>query len=119
VDAEATRLKNKYGHNLPRLWSAFKASTSASGLDRFDSVVADLNRWELLRYGGFPVGISTTMVVMIRRGPHHTWSAQPEDVYVFVLEDIDELFTEMVTASNINPTFLGERHRLTDARPFW
>jgi hypothetical protein len=36
-----------------------------------------------------------------------------------VLEDIDELFTAMVAAANINPTFLGERHRLKPAFPEW
>jgi hypothetical protein len=88
---EVKKLKQKpYGHDLRTLWSDFKASVTTSGLDRFDSVVADLNRWEDLRYGGFPIGISTTMVFMVRRGPHQTWSADPQDEYVVVLEDIDE-----------------------------
>ena len=77
------------------LWSAFKADVRPSSLDRFDAVVADLNRWERLRYGGFPVGFPTTMVFMRRRGPRKTRSAEPQDKYVLVLEDVDELFTEM------------------------
>jgi hypothetical protein len=114
------KLKRKpYGHNLHTLWSAFKSAVGCSSLDRFDAVVADLNRWEDLRYGGFPVGISTTMVFMPRRGPHDTWSAEPEDKYVLVLEDIDELFTAMVAATRINPNFLGERHRLKPAMREW
>jgi len=36
-----------------------------------------------------------------------------------VLEVIDELFTAMMTASRINPTFLGERHRLKPAMHDW
>ena len=114
------KLKRKpYGHNLYTLWSDFKAAVGRSSLDRFDAVVADLNRWEDLRYGGFPVGISTTMVFMPRRGPHETRSAEPEDKYVLMLEDIDELFTAMVAAARINPTFLGERHRLRTAMREW
>jgi hypothetical protein len=114
------KLKLKpYGHNLHTLWSAFKAAVGRSSLDRFDAVVADLNRWEDLRYGGFPVGIPTTMVFMMRRGPRETWSAEPQDEYVVVLEDIDELFTAMVTAARINPTFVGERHRLKPAMREW
>jgi hypothetical protein len=113
---EVTKLKRKpYRHNLNRLWSKFKASVDCPSLDRFDAVVAELNRWESLRYGGLPVGISTTMVFMVRRGPHKTWSAEPQDEYIFVLEDMDELFTAMVAASGINPSFLGERHRLKPA----
>ena len=41
---EVKKLKQKpYGHDLRTLWSDFKASVTTSGLDRFDSVVADLN----------------------------------------------------------------------------
>ncbi len=51
--------------------------------------------------------------------PHETWSDELQDEYVLVLEDIDELFTAMVSAANINPTFLGERHRLKPALREW
>ena len=113
---EVRKLKRKpYGHDLHSLWSDFKASVDRPSLDHFDAVVADLNRWEDLRYGGLPFGISTTMIFMLRRGPHETWSAEPQDEYIFVLEDMDELFTAMVAASGINPSFLGERHRLKPA----
>jgi hypothetical protein len=56
---------------------------------------------------------------MRRRGPHETWSAEPHDEYILVLEDIDELFTAMVAAASINPTFLGERHRLKPTLREW
>jgi hypothetical protein len=117
---QVKKLKRKpYGHDLHTLWSDFKAAVNCSGLDRFDTVVADLNKWEDLRYGGYPVGIPTTMVFMPRRGPHETWSDEPQDEYVLVLEEVDELFTAMVAAANINPTFLGERHRLKPALREW
>jgi hypothetical protein len=117
---QAKKLKRRpYGHDLDTLWSDFKAVVARSSLDRFDAVVADLNRWEDLRYGGFPMGISTTMIFNRWRGPYEAWSAEPQDVYVFVLEDIDELFTAMVAAASINPTFLGERHRLNPALREW
>ena len=68
--AEVEKYKQEpYGHNIHSLWSAFEADVSHSNLNRFDVVVTDLNRWEKLRYGGFPVGIPTTMVFMVRRGP--------------------------------------------------
>jgi hypothetical protein len=99
--------------------SKFKDSVGRSSLDRFDALVADLNRWEKLRYGGFPAGMPTTMVFIVRPGPRKTRSAEPQDKYVLVLEDIDELFTVMVAATNINPTFLGERHRLKPDLRAW
>jgi len=117
--AEQVKRLKRNGHDLRTLWSAFKATVGRSSLDRFDAVVADLNRWEDLRYGGYPMGIPTTMSFMRRRGPHATWSAEPQDVYVLVLEDIDALFTAMVTAASINPTFLGERHRLKPDMREW
>jgi hypothetical protein len=118
--AEVEKYKQEpYGHNLHFLWSAFKADVAHSSLNRFDLVVADLNRWGKLRYGGFPVGIPTTMVFMVRRGPRKTKSVEPQDKYVLVLEDIDELFTAMVTASSLSPAFLGVRHRLKPALREW
>ena len=36
-----------------------------------------------------------------------------------VFEDVDELFTEMVAAAHINPTFLGERYRLNPSLRKW
>jgi hypothetical protein len=36
-----------------------------------------------------------------------------------VLEDVDELFTAMMAAAGIKPTFLGERHRLKPAMREW
>ena len=65
------------------------------------------------------MSIPTTMFLMRRHGPHETWSAEPHDEYVLVLEDIDELFTAMVSAASINPTFLGERHRLKPTLREW
>jgi hypothetical protein len=117
--AEQVKRLKRNGQDLRTLWSAFKAAVGRSSLDRFDAVVADLNRWEDLRYGGYPMGIPTTMSFMRRRGPHATWSAEPQDVYVLVLEDIDALFTAMVTVASINPTFLGERHRLKPDMRKW
>jgi len=117
--AEQVKRLKWNGHDLRTLWSAFKAAVGCSSLDRFDAVVADLNRWEDLRYGGYPMGIPTTMSFMRRRGAHATWSAEPQDVYVLVLEDIDALFTAMVTAASIHPTFLGERHRLKPDMREW
>ncbi len=118
--AEVEKYKHEpYRHKLHTLWSDFKASIGQSSLSRFDAIVADLDRWEKLRYGGFPVGMPTTMVFMVRRGPRKTRSAEPQDKYVLVLEDIDELFTVMVAATNLNSTFLGERHRLKPDLRAW
>ena len=51
--------------------------------------------------------------------PRKTRSVEPQDKYVLVLEDIDELFTAMVTASRLSPAFLGVRHRLKPALREW
>ena len=66
-----------------------------------------------------PLAPASTMVFMVRRGPRKTRSAEPQDKCAFVLEDIDELFTAMVTAIRLNPAFLGVRHRLKAALREW
>ena len=108
---EFAKLKDgrRYGHNLNNVWSLYKSTFGHSDLDRFDAVVSDLDRWEKLRYGGFPIGIATAMIFMPRREPWAVESSEPEDRYVLVLEDVDDLFSTILTASNINPRFVGVR----------
>ena len=39
-------LKNEYGHQLPKLWEAFKSATADSELSKFDQTIAGLHQFE-------------------------------------------------------------------------
>jgi len=75
-------------------------------LSRFDSVIAELHRWEDVRYGGFPDATASVArsIGMVRAGVR---SSKKRKVYDFGLHEIDDLFTAMFAASSINPSFVG------------
>lgn len=117
---KAARFQNEhYGHNLEKLWIDFKTEVGVSTLDRLDSVVAKLDRWEGIRYGGYPEGTPTTLLFMPEWQEGYASSIDPEDLYVFVLEEIDDLFSQMILVSRINPVLLGKMHGMPGVIPEW
>jgi hypothetical protein len=78
---------------------------------RFDPVIANLNRWERLRYGGFPDAATIVMGVGPLRGQLSASHVGVRDTYDFGLHEVDDLFATMIVASSLNPTFIGSRHR--------
>ena len=40
----------KLGHNLPKIWEAFKATFNDNSFDQFDNVITSLHRFEDIRY---------------------------------------------------------------------
>ena len=43
-------LKDSFGHNLVKLWSAFSSEVIDPRLSKFDLIVKNLNTWEKVRY---------------------------------------------------------------------
>jgi hypothetical protein len=46
----ADQLKNKFGHDLNRLWIEVKSILKDPALDKFDELISGLNEFEDLRY---------------------------------------------------------------------
>ncbi len=44
------RIKDRFGHKLPKLWEAFKRAMSDPELDKFDDAIAKLHNFENIRY---------------------------------------------------------------------
>jgi hypothetical protein len=42
--------RSSFGHRLNRIWEAFKVAFPSSELNRFDSTISDVDRWEKIRY---------------------------------------------------------------------
>ena len=104
--AQTTKIKQDYQHNLNKLWERYKQHVAPTDLSRFDQTVADLDRWEKVRYGGFPTpgsGVAKSI------GPVRSASAstsRPVDVYVLGCDD-DELITAIFAASGIKSARRG------------
>jgi hypothetical protein len=99
-----------FGHNLSRLWEAYKRKYSAVDLSSFDSSVKQLHKFETIRYpdviaekGAFfaipvsspqpPLGFSVAGV------------ATTPPTYLVVVNDIDKLIGNLFTVSSLNPDF--------------
>jgi hypothetical protein len=109
--SDATKaVATTYGHGLSRLWKEYERNVAPADVNRFGPVIDNLHRWELLRYGGFPLGTSSVMGVGLVRGQLSASKIKPSDTYDFGLHEVDDLFSAMVAASNINPAFVGMRH---------
>jgi hypothetical protein len=55
--AATTELRQKYGHRLDALWTQYKQHVAPADVSRFDRLIVDLDRWENVRYGGFPTPV--------------------------------------------------------------
>jgi hypothetical protein len=108
MTTEARRLKRDFGHDLDKLWPAYKEKVAPADLGRFDGAIAALNRWERLRYGGFPEGKPVQRSFgPVRPAVSSASDDQDWDVYDFGLQEIDDLIRSMLEASHVNPAFVG------------
>lgn len=113
----------KLGHNLQAIWDRFKSALPGDPLERFDQVIAALNRFEAIRYPEriLSDGMFTTISLvgpppdMEPSGPH---GPMPE--YHLVLKDVDALVEVIFTSAKVNPGFFtamlkpGAIHYLTE-----
>lgn len=94
-------LKSRYGHKLNKLWTNFKGLTTSTSLNAFDDLVNELDRWETLRYfAGPPVGKHGTFFCLptAKTDPRIDPDPVSTEYYHVSLEEIDELFSELVRA---------------------
>jgi hypothetical protein len=99
------QLGQTYGHRLNALWNQYKQYVAPTNLSRFDRVIADLSRWENVRYGGFPAGTSVAKGMGLVRAPAQ--ASTSKDIYLLGLDEVDDLITAMFGASRINPPAVG------------
>jgi hypothetical protein len=115
---QTEQIKQTYKHDLNRLWDQYKQHVALTDLSRFDQVIPDLDRWEKVRYGGFPTaGIGVAKAIGPVRAPAPT--SRPTDLYVLGWDELDELVTAMFAASEINPKFAGTGYSHTDLREWY
>jgi hypothetical protein len=109
--AATAQLRQKYGHRLNALWNQYKQYVAPTNLSRFDRVIADISRWENVRYGGFPAGTSVAKGMGLIRAPAQT--SRSKDIYLLGLDEVDDLITAIFGASRINPRAVGGHYAHT------
>ena len=100
-------LKNDIGHSLSRAWDKFKNQVADSSIDRFDSVIAELNRFEDLRYPDKVSPFAACVIWSSGTPDHvkiHTRDAHLAE-YRLNLWSIDQLVEAIIEKSGINIEF--------------
>jgi hypothetical protein len=106
------QMKDKYGHDLEKLWARFKAKVADVALDRFDATIHALHEFEDLRY---PDNIKYGSILMAI-----TWSpsdavvtyagTRPGHQYEVFISEVDALVIEVLDRMSLNPKLvLGGR----------
>lgn len=95
-------LKNKFRHNLKRLWKEFKQHFPDVTLDKYDVLISEVNKWEDARYPSSGYSLMSMALTdpgippASKKGPH------PKR-YVLKMSEIDELVQVIFQISKIKP----------------
>jgi hypothetical protein len=101
-----------FGHNLPGVWSEFKAAFVDPTLAQFDRVVSALHAFEELRYPDSVLAKGMECTVSIKRpssGGTASGPAGSAPQYHLCLEEIDQLVAKIFGVASLNPKFFTAR----------
>ena len=108
------QLKDQFSHRLPQLWEATKQSAGQWAADhewaRFDPFIAQIHRFEDIRYGEFPNGLVKN-IRAFKLSAIATLPAMPgHDQYLIDQERADELFGILLAeAGLLHPSWVREQ----------
>jgi hypothetical protein len=94
------------GHNLKKIWRRFKRDASDASLNRFDSVISDLDEHEGIRYPEKIAKLGMTGYITLTKGSVTEGvltDKQPLPHYEITVDELDALSREIVAKSPINP----------------
>lgn len=99
-----------FGHNLRRLWKAYKQKYSTSDLSGFDSCIKQLHRFETIRYPDVIAEKGMFFAIPVSRPqPPPNFAVfgggSTPPTYLVVVNDIDQLIRILFTLSSLNPDF--------------
>jgi hypothetical protein len=112
LDEEARR--NKFRHNLSKLWRRYKRERNNPALNKFDQTISDINKFERIRYPEEMLRLG----MLAEIGPvRNTFPPPPGakwptgERYQLTLDEVDELVKLIFQIERINPPFyIGPLH---------
>jgi hypothetical protein len=97
----------EFGHNLCRLWNAFKAEFPATELNQFDDTIATLDRFEHIRYPDAIIEEGAVFYIQWVPAPVSSTCApgikKPTPSYPIVVPDIDRLVARILEFGSVTP----------------
>ena len=103
------KLKNKYRHNLKKIWSAYQALHSQVP-GHFTNTIADLDAFEEIRYPSAEKESIGHRYALFKE--HASPELTPRGTYSLVLESIDELIAFTLCRSRMQQFYLSDVKRL-------
>jgi hypothetical protein len=99
--------KKQYGHLLVKTWNAFKALHSGENLAGFDQLVADLDRFEKIRYPDEYIndGALISLGWGTLKPPVSQTQGPKLPEYVLYVNEVDDLIARLFKVCRINPPF--------------
>lgn len=101
-------LHKKFCHRLCDIWREFKIQYPSGELEQFDTTIADISKFEEVRYPDNVLERGAQMVVDFRGSSPARISepsSRPEPLYKFYFDDIDRLIGEICHSSSRDPLF--------------
>jgi hypothetical protein len=97
--------KKGYGHDIVRLWEAFKARQTVAVPTEFDEIITSLHAFEDIRYPETLIRDGAMISIGIFEVEHPALrdGQLPEKLYVLMLPQIDRLMGFLFKASGANP----------------
>jgi HEPN domain-containing protein len=110
---EAAR-RNKFRHNLRKLWRRYKRERNNPTLDKFNQTISDINKFERIRYPEEMLRLG----MLAEIGPVRNTFAPPPGAkrpkgerYQLALDEVDELVKLIFQIERLNPQFyIGPLH---------
>ena len=103
-------LKKGIRHDLPKLWTRFKKQIPSAEATSFDVPIADLHRFERIRYPDNMIREDSQISFSVSRGQRVESSGTPRlSYYTLVLEDVDALVKFLFHKASVNPQFYLQR----------
>jgi hypothetical protein len=97
--------RERYGHNLSRLWQEFRARNRLPLSTEFDATIQGLHEFEAIRYPDKMIreGAQIRMDIFDVDNPPSTNAQMPEKLYALKLPQVDRLMGLLFPASGMNP----------------
>jgi hypothetical protein len=107
----AKELRNKYIHDIEKLWERFKQKEADAALDRFDATIHDLHEFEDdLRYPDkIPHGAFTMAITWEPSHAVAQYAGRPTPRYEVFISDVDRLVIEILKRVPRNPKFFTSK----------
>jgi hypothetical protein len=109
VSLEDLKDYKKFGHGLPNCWKAFKKLFPHENLNEFDTMIAELDKFETIRYPDNLLSKGASIGFGFSRGRvMNATTIPPVPEYQMGIGDVDAFFARVIQLCHMNPkAFFG------------